>query len=101
MSFEDNFCGIIIESSNWWKEKVLNVTGKTDGLINKRDRDVFIKLASGTKSEEDLSGVWHNFTMPDIKVFQFIFGLSSFCYKREKHTQFVSDGLQSIKCCLK
>lgn len=79
MSFEDNFCGIIIESSNWWKEKVLNVNGKTDGLINnQKNRDVFIKLASGTKSKEDRSGVWHNFTMPDIKVFQFIFGLNSF-----------------------
>lgn len=69
VSFEENGCGIIIESSNWWKERILNVTGKTDGLINKRDRDVYIKLGSLTDSPDDISGVWYNFTMPDIKIF--------------------------------
>lgn len=69
VSFDENGYGILIESSTWWEEKVLKVTGKTDGLINMRDRDVFIRL--GTRTTEtavDLSGVWNNFTMPDIRV---------------------------------
>lgn len=68
ISFEENRCGIIIESSTWWKQKTLTVTGKTDGVINKRDREVYIRLGSITESAEDSSGVWYNFTMPDIKV---------------------------------
>lgn len=68
ISFEENRCGIIIESATWWKQKILNVTGKTDGIINKRDREVYIRLGSITESAEDSSGVWYNFTMPDIKV---------------------------------
>lgn len=67
--FNNNGCGIIIESSTWWEKKILNVTGKADGLINAKDRDVYIKLGSGTESKLDISGVWYNFTMPDIKVF--------------------------------
>lgn len=66
--FNNNGCGIIIESSTWWEKKILNVTGKADGLINAKDRDVYIKLGSGTESKLDISGVWYNFTMPDIKV---------------------------------
>lgn len=68
ISFEENRCGIIIESSTWWKQKTLTVTGKTDGVINKRDREVYIRLGSITESAEDSSGVWYNFTMPDIKI---------------------------------
>lgn len=69
VSFEEKECGILIESSTWWEEKVLKVTGKTDGLINVRDRDVFIRLGTRTtKTAVDLSGVWNNFTMPDIRV---------------------------------
>lgn len=68
ISFEENRCGVIIESSTWWKQKILNVTGKTDGVINKRDREVYIRLGSFTESAEDSSGVWYNFTMPDIKI---------------------------------
>lgn len=66
--FDDNGCGIVIDSSTWWEKKILNVTGKTDGLINAKDRDVYIRLGSGTQSKLDISGVWYNFTMPDIKV---------------------------------
>lgn len=70
VSFDENGCGIQIESSTWWEEKVLKVTGKTDGLINVRDRDVFIRLGTRTtKTAEDLSGVWNNLTMPDIRIF--------------------------------
>lgn len=70
VSFDENNCGILIESSTWWEEKVLRVTGKTDGLINVRDRDVFIRLGTRTtETAEDLSGVWNNFTMPDIRIF--------------------------------
>lgn len=69
ISFEKNGCGIIIESSTWWKQTILNVTGKTDGVINKRDREVYIKLGTlRTQNPADISGVWYNFTMPDIKV---------------------------------
>lgn len=46
----------------------MNVTGKTDGLINMKDRDVYIKLESVRDGEEDISGVWYNFSMLDIKV---------------------------------
>lgn len=66
--FKENGCGIVIESSTWWEKKILNVTGKTDGLINAKDRDVSIKLGSIRESSDDISGVWYNFTMPDIKV---------------------------------
>lgn len=66
--FEENKCGIIIESSTWWEEKVLNVTGKIDGIVNMRNRDVNIKLGSITESPDDISGVWYNYTLPDIKV---------------------------------
>lgn len=69
ISFDNNGCGIIIESSTWWKQTILNVTGKTDGVINKRDREVYIRLGTlSTQSRADISGVWYNFTMPDIKV---------------------------------
>lgn len=68
VSFDENGCGIVIESSTWWEEKVLNVTGKTDGLINMKDREVHIKLGSLRDGAEDISGVWYNFSMPDIKV---------------------------------
>lgn len=68
ISFEENRCGIIIESSTWWKQKTLTVTGKTDGVINKKDREVYIRFGSFTNNAEDISGVWNNFTMPDIKV---------------------------------
>lgn len=68
VSFDENGCGIVIESSTWWEEKVLNVTGKTDGLINMKDREVHIKLGSLRDGVEDISGVWYNFSMPDIKV---------------------------------
>lgn len=68
ISFKEGKCGIVIESSTWWKEKNLTVIGKTDGLINVKDRDVYVKLGSITESVEDTSGVWYNFTMPDIKV---------------------------------
>lgn len=69
ISFDENNCGILIESSTWWEEKVLKVTGKTDGLINVKDRDVFIRLGTRTtKNAADGSGVWNNFTMPDIRV---------------------------------
>lgn len=68
VSFEENECGILIESSTWWHKKILNVTGKPDGLINARDRDTNIRLGTQTFSAEDPSGVWFNFTMPDIKV---------------------------------
>lgn len=67
VSFDEKNCGILIESSTWWEENVLKVTGKTDGLINVRDRDVFIRLGT-TKTAVDFSGVWNNFTMPDIRV---------------------------------
>lgn len=46
----------------------MNVTGKTDGLINMKDREVHIKLGSLRDGVEDISGVWYNFSMPDIKV---------------------------------
>ncbi|XP_061195273.1 von Willebrand factor D and EGF domain-containing protein-like [Saccostrea echinata] len=68
VSFEDNACGIEIRTSTWWLKKILNVTGKTDGLINNRDRDVNIRLGAKTNGM-DPSGVWDNFTMPDIKIF--------------------------------
>lgn len=69
ISFDENRCGIIIESSTWWKQKILNVTGKIDGVINKRDREVYIRLGTiRTPSLADSSGVWYNFTIPDIKV---------------------------------
>lgn len=69
VSFDENGCGIQIESSTWWEKKVLKVTGKTDGLINMKDRDVFIRLGiRKTEIAEDLSGVWNNFSMPDIRV---------------------------------
>jgi hypothetical protein len=68
VTFEENECGILIESSTWWHKKILNVTGKADGLINARDRDLNIRLGALTDSAEDPSGVWFNFTMPDIKV---------------------------------
>lgn len=68
ISFDENRCGILIESSTWWTQKILNVTGKTDGVINKKDREVYIRFGSFEKSKEDISGVWNNFTMPDIKV---------------------------------
>lgn len=73
VSFHEGKCGIQIESSKWWEEKTLTVTGKTDGLINIKDRDVYVKLGSITDSVEDTSGVWYNFTMPDIKVRTFNF----------------------------
>lgn len=69
VSFDENGCGILIESSTWWEEKVLEVTGKADGLINVGDRDVFIRLGTTkTESGVDLSRAWDNFTMPDIRV---------------------------------
>lgn len=68
VSFQEEKCGIVINSSSWWKEKNLTVTGKTDGLINVKDRDVYVKLGSIRNSFADRSGVWYNFTMPDIKV---------------------------------
>lgn len=93
VSFEEKNCGILIESSTWWEEKVLKVTGKTDGLINVRDRDVFIRLGTRTtKTAVDLSGVWNNFTMPDIRVctltLSFLFKTMHFItdkYFRNKH----------------
>lgn len=68
VSFDENGCGIVIESSTWWEEKVLNVTGNTDGLINMKDRDMYIKLGSLRDGAEDISGVWYNFSMPNIQV---------------------------------
>lgn len=68
VSFNENGCGIVIESSTWWEEKVLNVTGNTDGLINMKDRDMYIKLGSLRDGAEDISGVWYNFSMPNIQV---------------------------------
>lgn len=68
VSFKENKCGILIQSSTWWHKKTLNVTGKTDGLINVRNRDINIRLGAQTISAGDPSGVWYNFTMPDIKV---------------------------------
>lgn len=68
ISFQKEKCGIVIKSSTWWEEKSLKVIGKTDGLINVGERDVYVKLGSKTESTADPSGVWHNFTMPDIKV---------------------------------
>lgn len=68
ISFTDGTCGIEIKSSTWWEEKNLTVTAKTDGLINVKDRDVYVRLGSIIESVEDTSGVWYNFTMPDIKV---------------------------------
>ncbi|XP_065929944.1 von Willebrand factor D and EGF domain-containing protein isoform X2 [Magallana gigas] len=66
--FDENGCGIVIESSTWWEEKVLNVTGNTDGLINMKDRDMYIKLGSLRDGAEDISGVWYNFSMPNIQI---------------------------------
>ncbi|XP_062607020.1 von Willebrand factor D and EGF domain-containing protein-like [Saccostrea cucullata] len=68
VSFDDKACGIEIRSSSWWLSKTLNVTGKTDGFINAKDRDVFIRLGS-ERNGMDPSGVWDNVTIPDIKVF--------------------------------
>lgn len=68
VSFQEEKCGIVINSSTWWEERFLKVTGKTDGMINMKDREVYVKLGSITDSAEDASRVWYNFTMPDIKV---------------------------------
>uniref|UniRef100_K1S2Q3 Uncharacterized protein n=1 Tax=Magallana gigas TaxID=29159 RepID=K1S2Q3_MAGGI len=69
LAFDEKGCGIVIESSAWWEEKILNVTGKSDRLINHpRDRNLNIKLGSITNSPEDPSKVWYNFTMPDVKI---------------------------------
>lgn len=69
LALDEKGCGIVIESSTWWEEKILNVTGKSDGLINSPgDRNFNIKLGSITESPVDISRVWYNFTMPDIKV---------------------------------
>lgn len=68
ISFQKEKCGIVIKSSTWWEEKSIKVIGKTDGLINMKDKDVYVKLGSITESTADPSGVWHNFTMPNIKV---------------------------------
>lgn len=68
ISFTDGTCGIVIESSTWWEEKNLTVNAKTDGLINVKDRDVYVRLGTIIESVADTSGVWHNFTMPDIKI---------------------------------
>lgn len=73
LAFDEKGCGIVIESSTWWEEKILNVTGKSDRLINyPKDRNLNIKLGSKTNSPEDPSKVWYNFTMPDIKVRTYI-----------------------------
>lgn len=73
LAFDEKGCGIVIESSAWWEEKILNVTGKSDRLINDpRERNLNIKLGSITNSPEDPSKVWYNFTMPDIKVSTYI-----------------------------
>lgn len=75
LAFDEKGCGIVIESSTWWEEKILNVTGKSDDLINSHgDRNINIKLGStvNTKSPSDPSKVWYNFTMPDIKVSTYI-----------------------------
>lgn len=73
LAFDEKGCGIVIESSTWWEEKILNVTGKSDGLINyPRDRNLNIKLGSITNSPDDPSKVWYDFTMPDIKVSTYI-----------------------------
>lgn len=69
LAFDEKQCGIVIESSTWWEEKILKVTGKSDGMINYHgDRNINIKLGSITESPDDPSKVWYNFTMPDIKV---------------------------------
>lgn len=89
VSFDENNCGILIEGSTWWEEKVLKVTGKTDGLINVRDRDVFIRLGTRTtETGEDLSGVWNNFTMPDIRVcalFALVFHATQYILSRTRY----------------
>lgn len=73
LAFDEKGCGIVIESSSWWEEKILNVTGKSDGMINyPGDRNLNIKLGSITESPDDPSKVWYNFTMPDIKVSTYI-----------------------------
>lgn len=73
LAFDEKICGIVISSSTWWKEKTLNVIGKSDGVINDPgDRNINIKLGSITKSRGDPSEVWYNFTMPDIKVSTYI-----------------------------
>lgn len=51
LAFDEKKCGIVISSSTWWKEKTLNVIGKSDGVINDPgDRNINIKLGSITKS---------------------------------------------------
>lgn len=73
LAFDEKGCGIVIESSTWWDEKILNVTGKSDGFINyPKDRNLNIKLGSKTNSPDDPSKVWFNSTMPDIKVSTYI-----------------------------
>lgn len=102
ISFDENNCGILIESSTWWEEKVLKVTGKTDGLINVKDRDVFIRLGTRTtKNAADGSGVWNNFTMPDIRVCTLAISFSCNTIYNSSRTRYLTIGqLMLMPTCM-
>ncbi|XP_061187077.1 von Willebrand factor D and EGF domain-containing protein-like [Saccostrea echinata] len=68
IAFKEKGCGITIKSSTWRQKQTFKVTGKTDGLVNLKDREVNLRLGTKTESRTDVSGVWLNFTMPNIKI---------------------------------
>lgn len=66
--FKENLCGIVILSSSWRESKVLNLTGNIDNLINKEDKEIYIRLGNFNNTI-DRSGAWYNVTIPDIKIY--------------------------------
>ncbi|XP_062607103.1 uncharacterized protein LOC134268875, partial [Saccostrea cucullata] len=59
ITFKKNGCGMTITSSTWWQKLNLNVTGKTDGLVNFRRRGVNLKLGTlGPLLSSRLSGLF-------------------------------------------
>lgn len=69
ISFDRHGCGIEINSLSWNSRKSLNITGNVDNMVNKDEREIFIRLGVNNSKTEDASRVWDNVTIPDIQVF--------------------------------
>ncbi|XP_048772651.2 von Willebrand factor D and EGF domain-containing protein-like [Ostrea edulis] len=68
ISFDRHGCGIEINSLSWNSRKSLNITGNVDNMVNKDEREIFIRLGVNNSNTEDASRVWDNVTIPDIQV---------------------------------
>ncbi|XP_063436540.1 von Willebrand factor D and EGF domain-containing protein-like [Mytilus trossulus] len=71
LEFDEQECRLTIPHVGWSNSYFINVTGVSDGIVNKVDRIVFLRLYTTIDhaNKEDILKIWNSIHLPDLKIY--------------------------------